>query len=292
MGNNITNIVGGDSAGLSLAQSGLSGEVFVWHDVLYDGVRKPGWPDEETIEARAAFLEDHTAGGMTREFLRKSLLREYSKLEAIAGTHIILWFDACLFDQAMLAHILACLSHLRARHVELICVDSFPGVEPFHGLGQLSPEQFVSLEGRQLPVSEQEFEFAIQVDKAFATSDFQALEEISRMSDAPLPFVPAAAARWLQERPDPETGLGLLESLVMSALRNGCNTPLEIFKFAASADTPPQFWGDSTMWAKINGLAMRNPPLLKIEGPTDKLPQRESNLFLESFLIKKINADF
>ena len=89
----------------------------------------------------------------------------------------------------------------------------------------------------------------------------------------------------LQERPDPETGLGRLERLVMSAVRNGCEAPMEIFKFAASADTTPQFWVDSTLWAKIHGLASHNPSLLKIEGPAKMLPQWESQLSLEDFQI-------
>jgi len=47
----ILHITGGDMAGGSLAKAGLSGEVFVWHDILYDGPRNPGWPDEGTLSA-------------------------------------------------------------------------------------------------------------------------------------------------------------------------------------------------------------------------------------------------
>ena len=53
-----------DSAGGRLVNSELPGEVFVWHDILYDGHRCPGWPDEETLNARAVFLEEATAGGL------------------------------------------------------------------------------------------------------------------------------------------------------------------------------------------------------------------------------------
>jgi hypothetical protein len=53
-------ITSGDSAGASLVRAGLPGEVFVWHDILYDEPRCPGWPDEDTLNARAAFLEEGT----------------------------------------------------------------------------------------------------------------------------------------------------------------------------------------------------------------------------------------
>jgi hypothetical protein len=50
-------IAGGDIAGKCLRGSGISGEVFAWHDILYDGPRKPGWPEEDTLHACARFLE-------------------------------------------------------------------------------------------------------------------------------------------------------------------------------------------------------------------------------------------
>jgi hypothetical protein len=126
------------------------------------------------------------------------------------------------------------------------------------------------------------------VDKAFTIQDTALLTELSEMTDPPLPWVPAAAARWLQEQPDPATGLGRLESLALEAVRSGCETPGNIFTSVAAADTPPQFWGDTTLWAKINGLANRVPPLVRIEGPADRLPQWESPVSLNEFRIKAL----
>jgi hypothetical protein len=111
------------------------------------------------------------------------------------------------------------------------------------------------------------------VDRAFATRDPKRLTGLARACDAPLPWVPAAAARWLQEWPDPATGLGRLESLAVQAIRHGNETPMAIFKAAAALDSHPQYWGDSTLWEKINALADRKPPLVKIQGPAARLPQ-------------------
>ena len=112
--------------------------------------------------------------------------------------------------------------------------------------------------------------------------------ELSAMAAAPLPWVPAAVKRWLQEQPDPESGLGRLERLILAAVREGCQTPGKIFASVAAADTPPQFWGDTTLWCKINGLADRVPPLVRVEGPTDRLPQWESEVSLKDFKIKTV----
>jgi hypothetical protein len=282
-------ITSGDIAGSNLAKSGLAGEVFVWHDILYDGPRNPGWPTDDTLIARAWFLGQATRGGLDREHILRTLQNQYRKI-ASAGEYeqIVLWFDACLFDQSMLAHILTCMLHQGIRQAELLCVDAFPGIVPFNGLGQLEPSQLASLYDRRQPVTDEQFQFAQLVDKAFATQDLQLFAELSRLTEAPLPWIPSAVSRWLKEQPDPVTGLGRLEALALQAIRGGCATPAEIFSAVAAADTPPQYWGDITLWAKINGLVDRNPPLVRIDGPTLRLPQWEGIGDLQRFRITSL----
>ncbi len=282
-------ITSGDCAGAILAKSGIAGEVFVWHDILYDGPRKPGWPEHDTLEARADFIQQETGGGLDRKRVLDTFVEQYRKLEeAGAYERIVLWFDACLFDQSMLAHILACLLHLGIRKVDLLCVDAFPGIEPYNGLGQLTPAQMASCYDRRRPVTEAQFAYAKSVDGAFATQDLALLADLSGQANAPLPRMPAAVRRWLQEQPDPKTGLGRLETLALDAIRNGCETPADIFAAVAAADTPPQYWGDTTLWAKINALAERKPPLATIRGPARRLPQWPGTGDLARFTITEI----
>ena len=190
----------------------------------------------------------------------------------------------------MLVHILACLFHKNITDVELLCVDAFPGIVPFNGLGQLTPSQMASIYDLRTSVTDEQFRFAQVADKAFATQDPVLFAELSNKTDAPLPWIPAAVKRWLAELPDPETDLGRLESLALEAICNGCKTPAEIFASVAAADTPPQFWGDITLWAKINALANHEPPLVKIEGPMPRLLQWEGIADLKCFRIScKLN---
>ncbi len=267
-------LTGGDSAGESLRQSGLDGGVLVWRDLLYDGTRMAGWPDDEALASRASFLSRATGGALGAGQILGMLSEQYRCLgEACATRRIVLWFDACLFDQAMLAHVLTCLRQRDVRHADLIVADAFPGVVPFHGLGQLSPEQLAGLFGLRTAVTDAQFRFAAIVEQAFANQDVEVLREIGQGTRAPLPHVPAAARRWLAELPDPETGLGRLERLAVDAVHAGCNTPATIYRCVADADTPPQFWGDTTLWATINRLADRTPAVLAIEGPVARLPQ-------------------
>jgi Domain of unknown function (DUF1835) len=282
-------ITNGDCAGDSLAKTAIPGEVLVWRNMLYHGPRNPGWPDDHTLDARAQFLEQVTGGGLARKQVLDTLKSQYRKLAAAADNErIVLWFDACLFDQSMLVHILACLLHQSILNAELLCVDTFPGIVPFNGLGQLQPSQLASLYDQRCPVTDAQLQFAKLVDMAFASQDLTLLDEISHRADAPLPWIPAAVTRWLQEQPDPTTGLGRLERLALDTIRGGCEAPSEIFSSVAAADTPPQFWGDITLWAKINALADRTPPLVRIEGPAERLPQWKSPLDLKQFRIKAL----
>ena len=282
-------ITSGDIAGDRLAKSGIPGEVFVWHDILYDGPRRPGWPDEDTLIARAKFLEESTSGGLKESFILNTLKEQYVKLAATEKyKQIVLWFDACLFDQSMLTHIMTCMHHKGINKAELLCVDAFPGIEPYNGLGQLQPSQMASVHSQRQQVTNEQFKFAKIVDEAFANQDQNSFSELSKMTDAPIPWIPAAVTRWLQEQPDPETGLGRLESLAIEAINSGCEKPMDIFNYVAAADTPPQYWGDITLWAKINGLAHRNPPLVLIEGPMPRLPQWEGIADLKDFRVTNL----
>jgi len=152
----------------------------------------------------------------------------------------------------------------------------------------MRPDQLACRYGHRQPVTATQFRFAARVDEAFATQEAGGLIELSQITNAPLPWIPAAVTRWLQEGPDPVTGLGRLEELALRSIRAGCETPAKIFTSVAAADTPPQFWGDTTLWAKINGLAARQPPLVRIDGPTDRLPQWESEASLSDFTIMPV----
>lgn len=279
-------ITSGDSSGGSLAQSGVPGDVLVWHDVLYDGPRNPGWPSDATLHARAAFLEQTTGGGLSRAKILVTLHGQYERLAA-AGAYerVVLWFDACLFDQAMLAHVLACLDARAIRNVDLLCVDAFPGIQPYNGLGQLTPAQLASIYDRRQPVTPEHFAYALTVDRAFALQDQSTFLQLAGQTDVPLPWIPAAVRRWLQEQPDAVTGFGRLEQLGLEAVRAGCDTPARIFAWAAARDTPPQFWGDTMLWAKLNALADRRPPLVRIEGPVPRLPQWDGVADLKAFRV-------
>ncbi len=62
----------------------------------------------------------------------------------------------------------------------------------------------------------------------------------------------------------------------------------DVFTSVAAAETALHCWGDITLWAKINALATRKPPLVKIEGSAQKLSEWPSAIPLNSLKLKII----
>ncbi len=281
-------ITSGDIAGEVLGSTGLSGEILVWHDLLYDGPRTSGWPAAAILRIRSQFIEQMTGGGLQAEEVLQTFKYQYNRIGSLPeDTHVVLWFDACLFDQSMLVHILSCLDvKEKKKNVELLCIDAFEGIEPFIGLGQLDSTQLASCWERRQPVLAEQFGYALLVDRAFGEQDLDLASELSKQRNAPLKWVPPVMERWLQEQPDAATGLGRLESMALEAIRGGCRKPWDIFNQVAAAESPPQFWGDTTLWLKINALADRRPSLVSIEGPRKRLPQWGSDIDLQEFAVR------
>jgi hypothetical protein len=269
------NITSGDMSGELIAESGVPGEVFVWHDVLYDGPRSygsHGVPTNKIMHDRAAYLSELTGGGLKEESIFNGLSRDYAKLSELDSyDEIVFWFDSCLFDLSMLAHLLACIPDNILHKCKLICVSEFEDIKPFNGLGQLDADQMKSLYPLRKQLNQDQIYFSRLVDMAFANQDVDLFEKIINYKNPPLKYFDRAVQRWLEEKPTGDLSVGKLERLILDALDNGCGQPGEIFGYVAQHDSTPQYWGDITLWQKINGLSDRG--LVEIKGPAAKLPQ-------------------
>jgi hypothetical protein len=163
--------------------------------------------------------------------------------------------------------------------VSLICIDSFPGVDRFIGLGQLSAEQLATLKGTERPVTAEQYRLASEAWAAFRSADPGALVEISvRLKPdtsygRALPFLGAALLRFLAEFPSVANGLSRTEELALSAVGDGPLDGGALF-VATQEEEPRPFMGDTTFFAIVRSLASARVPLVTIAPVPEELDLR------------------
>jgi hypothetical protein len=280
-------ITNGDHAGDKL-RTFVDGPLVISADVLHEGPCRPvdggAWH-----EMRAHFLA--SAFDLDADTVRGSLAETDRAIQLACerGDRLVLWFEHDLFDQLQIIRTLDLIGRsLRdqadggvgaaARHpdVSLICIDRFPGVERFVGLGQLTKDQLATLAGTGATVTAGHFRLASEAWAAFRSPDPRALlrvaEELGAASlpvsegGPALPFLGAALLRLLAEYPSAANGLSQTEELALTALIDGPAAAGELFITTQSHEARP-FIGDSTFFDRLRRLASARVPLVTVDDP-------------------------
>ena len=258
-------VTNGDSAA-NVLRTFLTDPVVIEADVLHEGPA-PDVDDETWLDLRARFLADANDGDYAG--IRASLARSDRALdEATRFDDVVLWFEHDLFDQLQIVRTLSrlCRSPAAADRTSLICIDRFPGIEPFFGLGQLDGRQLSSLAGERRPVTAAQFEAASNAWSAFRSSDPRELNAMRSRTSGPsesldaLPFLRRAIGRFLAEYPSTANGLSTTMNLALQALEASPLDGAELFRRVQSREDAP-FIGDSTFFDALRRrlLAGRRP---------------------------------
>ena len=291
-------ITNGDHAGDQL-RTFVDGPVALACDVLHEGPCPPADGDA-WHELRGRFLAGpgHTAGDV------KAKLAADDRAIADAcrrGDRIVLWFEHDLFDQLALIRTLDLLVRLEPDttdthadaataavvsglsrtlpRVSLICIDRFPGVARFVGLGQLTGAQLATLNGTGASVTRGHYTLAVDAWRAFRSPDPRDLVQIADALSAArlpvseggpaLPFLGDALRRFLAEYPSVENGLSRTEELALRALADAPSTAGALFGAAQSIEARP-FMGDSTFFGILERLASARVPLVSVGTAPDE----------------------
>lgn len=272
-------IVNGDSVGDKLKQGGIEGEVLVWREIYTEGpvFIRPEQPENSL--ARGRFLEQKL-GIPLKEWLdgAEALRRQLEEL----GHHseIVLWFEHDLFDQTMLCRLLHGLAAQNLGHtkLQLLSIGEYPGIEPFHGLGQLSAGQLISLAGNWKPVTAEQLLLGKRAWEAYTEESPQAILELLREDTSALPFLHEAFKFHLARFPSVRNGLGIVEQTTLELLLTGVNQPLPLFR-QTSDKLCLLGMGDIQYWASLRRLAQAEQPLIEIDGPFPGLHDSPETFF-------------
>jgi len=259
-------VLNGDSVRFTLEQSDVPGAFAVYAEILHEGPVPADSGTRSWRETRSRYLS-------ARDYLPYAdALRTVeawdAKLESFSDyDEVVLWFEHDLFDQLLLVRHLEWFARrsLGRTALSLICIGQFPGFEPFHGLGQLNPEQLTSLLGTRELVSAQQLALGARAWRAFTASDPTELDALVRTGDTrTLPFLAGALRRFLEEYPAVVTGLPRTERHILELLAAEALTP-ELLFVRAQRFEERVFMGDSTFWRRVLDLATGATPLVSLD---------------------------
>lgn len=259
----------------TLVRAGFRGAFLAFSDPYCQGP-VPNQPLPDFIRTRAAFIA--SAYGLTEDAALQRLQAEYDALETLAEwPHVVLWFEHDSYDQLILAFLLNHFSrHARPDRLELVCVDSMPGMARFIGLGQLGPDQLRWLwQTRRLPVTGAQQALGRAVWTALSQTTSRGLDALVATGTPALPIMAAALARHLQELPDPVTGLSLTQRLILEIIAE--QEPLtvgQVFGHLMREREPLPFLGDLMFWHLVEDMGRVSEPLFEIAEPASPWPQR------------------
>lgn len=263
----------GDSLANLSKMSGLPGEVIVWRDPVCEGPLPSDVSDDERRAVRAKYMSDATRGALAIQAVAEKLLKEDQALEKYSEhDEVVLWFDACLFDQAILVRQLDWFSRrdLGKTKLSLVCIGEFPGLEKFCGLGELTPKDLALLFDKRREITTAEKNLGREAWAALRSPDPTAIEKLISGGTDALPYLADALKRYLQQFPSVRNGLNRLQNNALKAVATGHFQLVDIFVQVDHREGRP-FVGDTTLWQCLDGLASGKHPLILVNG-SDRLP--------------------
>jgi Domain of unknown function (DUF1835) len=258
-------VTDGESVAGTLRESGIPGNVATHGDLLNEGPAPSGLNSEAWLDARARFLAESNYAALeeARHYLKacENTLAAFSDHE-----EVVLWLDHRLTDQLILIKVLEWFNrqNLRRTKLSLICVDRYPGIDHFFGLGQLTANQLTALIDTRLPVRQSQYRAARAAWEAFTSPDPTDIQRFLETDTSALPFVAAALRRHLEQFPSLDSGLSRTEQQALSLLRDrGSLSGAELY-IAVQRLEEQCFMGDAPFYRVITGLSNVGHPLVQI----------------------------
>jgi hypothetical protein len=284
----VIHFTNGDSVRDTLLEAGIGGDVVVCADVLHEGPCRADLSPTAFDDIRAQYLAERgyaPLGDIRSAFARRARAVERATRE----DEVVLWFEHDLFDQLNLIWLLDRFRQVGVppERVTQIVIGEFPGVVPFHGLGQLTAAQLKGLFPTRAPLRPEEPDLGSSLWSAVCAPTPEPMAMVTLGRDRGwqiLPFVPAAFFRLLEELPGHLDGLSRTERQGLAAIATGASTLEEAFQTQALQEAAI-FLGDLPFFRVMQGLADAEVPLLTIEG-------NRVALTAEGVLVLAGDADF
>lgn len=275
----------GDSTAGTAKKGNIPGEHLAWREALVCGPAPAGSSADDFRRLRARHLA--AAYDLKIEECERDL-REQEEALARFRDHeeVVLWFEHDLFCQVHLVYLLNWFAQYEPgkTKLSLICIDEFPGIEDFRGLGQLGENQLASLFPDRSAVTGAQLDLGMRAWAAYCSPDPTTIEALMESDTSALPFLQRALSKHLQRFPSLRNGLGRIENLGLKLIASG---PGEFTKlFPEFGKTEPTYgFGDAQFYLELKRLATAPEPLLTISNAASVTPADSAKLLSSSFQI-------
>ena len=267
----------GDAVGDKIQE--IEGQVIVWREMYDFGPLNLSWSKEEQIKRRAQFFEDRL--DIPAALFIENCQNQNHILNHLPKTdEIVLWFEHDRYDQTMLMYLLTELTSKGFKNLSMVSINQYPGIHPFHGLGQLSSEQLLELVHSKKRISNEQIQEAITGWIAYNSANPDDLEKWIEKESHDLPFLLQVFKDHGGYFPSGKTGLNEVEFLALSFISKGTHSFWDLFK-SISEKRINDGLSDFQFAAILNELMKGKQPLLKCNGPLPNYSVSESNTMLE-----------
>jgi hypothetical protein len=277
----------GDSTAGTAKKAGIPGEHLAWREALVCGPAPGGLDADQFRRVRAR----HLAAAYGEDFKKceDELRTQEEKLFRFSDhEEVVLWFEHDLFCQVQLINLLDSFSQhdLGKTKLSLILIGEFPGVENFHGLGELNEQQLASLLPQRKEVTTAQLALGSRAWRAYASSDPKEIESLSESDLLPLPFLKSALGKHLRRFPSTENGLGRIENVCLALIAKGYRNFRSLFP-AFIRHEPEYGFADAQLFLELKRLAEAATPLLKLGGGVNGSALDSAQMLLTTFEITR-----
>jgi len=263
-------VMNGGAAAERLRRAGVAGPVVVWSDLLHEGPTPLTEDPEVWRAARADWLASMGFG--TADTLRQGLTDADNTVGDLSDSRErVLWFEHDLYDQLLLIRHLHRFERLGSETrcpVSLICIGEFPGIRRFVGLGQLEPDQIVSLLDTRQTLTVEHLQLGAEIWRAYCDPDPRSLLRWLGEDTSLFPYLRPALLRHFQQYPSVLNGLGRTEHAVLEVLvaqAEDVVTAGGLFGKCQDLEEAP-FLGDAVFYDYLKRLAGEPDPAIVLHG--------------------------
>lgn len=250
----------------AMALAGFVGDFLGFFDPYIEGPVCKTVTLDEFLRLRAEYfeMEDYLAD-MTRDYHDLDRAKDYEQVN--------IWLEHDPYDQLILAKLLDFFSDKANRPAELrlITITHYPGVDIFHGIGQLPPEAMRVLWQQFKGITDAQLQLGVDAWDAIRSETPEAVLRLVESGTPDLPTMGIALQRHLQQLPSVSNGLNLTEQLSLQILSDkGPMNAARLFGWYNNHYEPLTFMGDSTYWRVLSELAEASKPAIVLDRHGDE----------------------